>query len=77
MPAPRCAPADLQAGLERGLRAALAPQEAERALAVLGGQVAQHAQVALPPGRARVQDVRQEGQQAAPQGRASRAFRNP
>ena len=61
MQVPRCAPADLQAGLERGLRAALAPQEAEGALAVLGCQVAQHGQVALPPRRARVQDVRQEG----------------
>ncbi len=59
------APADFQAALERGLRAALRPEEAEGALAELGGQVAKHAQVALPPRRARVQDMRQECEQAA------------
>lgn len=59
------APADLKVALQAGLRAALRPQEAEGPLAQARGQVAQRAQVPLPPGRARVQDVRQEGDQAA------------
>ncbi len=59
------APADLEAALQRGLRAALRPQEAEGPLAEARGQVAQRAQVPLPPGRAHVQDVRQKGDQAA------------